>query len=188
MFRKSKAKLSTISSNISHLRKMKQRLEQTRIYIDETSKYDFSQSGSTLKVYKIEGGKRKLYKTLKPKELESLKNKDAGFRMQAIEWVEKRIAGWEYERIRRTRRRKKQPNFKVTELNQAGINRARENRRYYTDAEVQKFNEWLNSGSDGWKKNQYYHEYGARNLNPSDIAEFVRFMGYRTLDSLVRHE
>ena len=62
-------------------------------------------------------------------------------------------------------------------------------RFWLTTEDVLEFNAWLNSGSPGWKKNLYYHIFGADSSRDSAlIKRFITFMGYKTLQELIENE
>lgn len=173
--KKRTASLKTIRENISHLRKMISRLEKTQLSVPQEGKvYNIKRFGSRLI---IDG------KTYKPSDLEKLSGKKADFRIQAIQWLEEKLQAEEYRRIQTTGKRDK-----ITALSELEVKQSIAGEVRITTEEEIEFDEWINSGSDGWKKNEYYHLYGADTINKGDIRGFLNWKGYKTVKELAENE
>ena len=173
--KKRTASLKTIRENISHLRKMISRLEKTQLSVPQEGKiYNIKRFGSRLI---IDG------KTYKPSDLEKLAGKKADFRIQAIQWLEEQLQAEEYRRIQKTGKRDK-----ITALSELEVKQSMSGEVRITSEEEIEFDAWINSGSDGWKKNEYYHLYGADTINKGDIRAFLNWKGYKTVEELAENE
>lgn len=169
------ASLKTVRENISHLRKMISRLEKTQVYVPQEGKtYDIKRFGSRLI---IDG------KTYKPADLEKLAGKKADFRVHAVQWLEEKLGYEEDRKIRMTGK----PG-KITALSDLEVKQALTGEVRITSEEEIEFNTWINSGSDGWKKNEYYHQYGADRINKGDIRAYLNWKGYKTVEELAENE
>lgn len=174
------ASLKTIRENISHIRKMISRLEATKISIPPQGKdFKVRRMGSRLI---IDG------KTFKPADLDKLKGIKAEFRLQAIAELEKDLQKniWKQEQIN-VREGKKRIR-KVTELTDFELELARQGVDFIEDEEVELFNDWLNSGSPGWKKNEFYHVYGADAINRGNAYGFAKWKGYNSIPEFIAME
>lgn len=174
------ASLKTIRENISHIRKMISRLEATKLQIPKTdTTYKIRRFGSRLI---IDG------KTYKPAELDKLAGKKIEFRMHAVAQLEKELQKnvWKEEAIleREGRKRRKTP----TELTDFELELAREGVDFIDDEEVDLFQDWLNSGSPGWKKNEFYHVYGADAINRGNAYGFAKWKGYNSIPEFIAME
>lgn len=173
--KKRTASLKTIRENISHLRKMISRLEKTQLSVPQEGKvYDIKRFGSRLI---IDG------KTYKPSDLEKLAGKKADFRPQAVQWLEEKLAFEEDRRVRMTGKKDK-----ITALSDLEVKQALSGEVRITSEEEIEFDNWINSGSDGWKKNEYYHLYGANKINKGDIRAYLNWKGYKTVKELIENE
>lgn len=173
--KKRTASLKTIRENISHIRKMISRLESTKVTIPpEGKQYEIKRFGSRLI---IDG------KTYKPSDLDKLAGQKVEFRLPVVKWLEKQLEFEEDRRIRMTGKR-----GKVTALSDLEVEQALSGETRLTDDEEENFKMWLDSGSDGWKKNEYYHVYGAATINKGDIRGFLNIKGYKTVEELIENE
>lgn len=173
MSRKKTRKLSTIRSNISHLRKMISRLDQMKtLKPPKGLEVRVVQSGST---FKING------KSYTPAQLESLAGQYHDWKLPAIAELERKLREEEYAALRHPDVVKnKRKITKITHLTPLEVEQAEAGLDYITTAEEEKFTQWIDAGSDGIKKNHYYHIYGADTVNPGDIMNFLEFMAWKT--------
>ena len=168
------ANIKTIQQNISHLRKMLSRVRSISLEIPpEGASYTVRRRGSQLI---IDG------KVYKPADLEKIikSGEKVPWRAEAVEWLENRLQSEEYKY---TARRGK-TGHKVTALTDLEVKQALEGQDRITDPEELEFDDWLNSGSPGWKKNLYYHVYGADSVNKGDIRGFYNFNRVDNLEQL----
>ena len=173
--KKRTASLKTIRENISHLRKMISRLEKTKVSVPPEGKvYNIKRFGSRLI---IDG------KTYKPADLEKLAGKMVGFRAPVVQWLYEKLGYEEDRRIRMTGKRDK-----VTALSELEVKQALAGEVRITTEEEIEFDNWINEGSDGWKKNEYYHLYGADSINKGDIRAFLNWKKYKTVEELAENE
>lgn len=168
------ASIKTIQQNISHIRKMLSRVRSTTFSIPpEGASYVVRRRGSQLI---IDG------KVYKPADLEKIikSGEKVPWRAEAVDWLEKRLKSEEY---RYTARRGK-TGHKITALTDLEVKQALEGQERITDPEELEFDNWLNDGSPGWKKNKYYHVYGADSVNKGDIRGFYNFNRVDNLEQL----
>lgn len=156
------AKLSTIRQNISHLRKMLKRVKSIKLSVPtQDTSFKIRRRGSQLL---ING------KVFKPADLEKLikSGKTVEWQAEAIGYLEEALEKEEYRRIRRTGKRDS-----VTALSERMVEQAKEGIEMISSKEEIEFMEWLNKNSPGWKKNLYYHVYGADTINKGDVRGFL---------------
>ncbi len=175
MARKRTATIKTVRENISHIRKQIDRLKKM--------KTTASPSGKTFKIRRQ--GSRLIIdgKVYKPKDLDALAGKSGEFQLEAIAWLEEKLKFEETRKIKMTGKK-----GKITGLSELGVKHALEGKDRLTDPELAKFETWLNTGSEGWKKNEYYHIYGADKITKEDVLEFVLSKGYKTVEELITNE
>ena len=170
-------KLATLQQHISHIRKMISRIEKTQIKAPSDTKiYKFKRFGSRFYVDGVE---------FKPADLEALAGQGVEWRLQAIAWLQDKLGFEERRKAKLTGKA-----GKITVSTKAEIEEAIEGDGFWLSTEdVLEFNAWLNSGSPGWKKNQYYHIFGADSSRDlALIKRFITFMGYERLEDLIENE
>ncbi len=170
-------KLATLQQHISHIRKMISRIEKTQIKAPSDTKiYKFKRFGSRFYVDGVE---------FKPADLEALAGQGVEWRLQAIAWLQDKLSFEERRKARLTGKA-----GKITVSTKAEIDEAIHGEGFWlTTEDVLEFNAWLNSGSPGWKKNLYYHIFGADSSRDlALIKRFITFMGYKTLQELIENE
>ena len=168
------ASLATMRQNISHIRKMISRLNQLPLTVPK-------ENFEPIKVRRM--GSRLIVDGVayKPADLEKMiaSKKKVEWSVPVLQQLEDMLAKEEYRRDAATGKRNK-----ITALTELEQKQAIEGVAMITSEEEMKFNEWLNSGSDGWKKNLYYHVYGANSINRGDIRGFMELNNVDTIEEL----
>lgn len=162
-------KLSTLRSNISHIRKMLNRLKKTHFslpsknYVPPTK---VVQSGSRLK---IDG------KVYTPAELDKLIGKNVDWRVDVETALQQKLKEqtWELERRTGGLDKRGKPLKPRAELTDREKDWAHKGVSIITKDAKQAVRDWLNSGSDGWKKNLYYHEMGYTGTTDGEVMSFL---------------
>lgn len=155
------ASIATIRQNISHLRKQVSRIKAMKV--QAPSRFDepvtVRRRGSQLFI------NGELYKA---GDLEKLKGQSRNWQLPVLAELEQKLAEEEYRLVRRGKTPRKLTAITKLEQRQAeaGID-------MITSEELMEFDNWLNEGSSGFKKNLYYHEYGARTINRGDVNGFL---------------
>lgn len=162
--------ISTLRTNVSHLRKQLERVNAMRKVAPPAS-FDFSsvtveQFGSQLKI------NGKIYS---PKDLEALKGQARDWQLPAIAELERKLAEAEYKLIQATQREGKKVR-KITMLTKEEKSQAEEGLDFVTSEEEMNFRNWLEENSGGYKKNTFYHEFGADAVNRASIRDFLQYM------------
>lgn len=168
------ASLATMRQNVSHIRKMISRLEQLPLTVPK-------ENFTPVKVRRM--GSRLIIDGViyKPADLEKLiaSGKKVNWQIPALGQLEEMLAKEEYRRDKMTGKRNK-----ITALTELEQKQAIAGIKMITSKEEMEFNEWLNRGSDGYKKNLYYHKYGADTINRGDIRGFLQFIGVENMEEL----
>ncbi len=149
-------KLSTVRSNISHLRKMLSRLDNINVMIPSKGfkPPKVVQSGSRLK---IDG------KVYTPQMLEELAKTKQEWLPYVTEALESKLEKVEYQYIKiqkSTHSKKTGKKYKITRLTEREEQLAMQGKELIDDLTVQAFTEWLHTddqGSKDWKKHLFYH-------------------------------
>lgn len=149
-------KLSTVQSNISHLRKMLSRLDKVNVMIPSKGfkPPKVVQSGSRLK---IDG------KVYTPKMLDELAKTKQEWLPYVTEALESKLEKTEYQYIKMqksTHSTKTGKKYKTTRLTKREGLLAMQGKDLIDDSTVQAFTEWLHmddQGSKDWKKHLFYH-------------------------------
>lgn len=168
-----KPSVSTLRTKVSHLRTALRRLGNMKLSLPV--------EGASIPKVKMFGANLVIDgQVYKPADLESLKGQKRDFRTQAIGQLQDQLKAAEYALIKETGKI-----GKLTGLDEFEADFAAEGiDRLEFEEEIQ-FREWLNSGSDGWKKNQFYHVYGAPRITRGYIMGFLRFNDVNTIDELI---
>lgn len=165
-------KIKSIGERISQLRKTVKRLKNLKLSVAPegyTPKITFSGTSIYVNGVKYSG-----------KDLDTMAGTRQDFQIAAIYLAEKKIAELEYEKIRRTGKINK-----ITVLSENEAELARQGLERLGDDEEDAFREWLNSGSSGWKKNMFYHEFGADYINKGTIMRFLAYHDVDTVEELI---
>ena len=161
--------IKTLREHMSHLRKMISRLESMPNVIPplDYAPVKIRRRGSQLI---IDG------QIFKPADLEKMiKSKSAPvWKMQALAELENKLGDTEYK----YQKKMKKPGLKKTVLTDLEVRQAMTDLKRITDPEAFDFISWINSGSASWKKNLYYHQYGAETINKGDIRGFIEWLKF----------
>ena len=176
--RRRQASLKTIRENVSHLRKMISRVESFALTAPPAGKeFKIRRQGSRL----IVNGK-----VFKPADLDKLAGTQVEWQLAAASWLEQELEKEEYRRIKMTKKR-----HKVTQLDDLGVSHAIAGLDQLNDEELILFHEWLNDnsqGTDGENKNEFYHEFGAREVTKATVLEFIRSKGYKSVKDMIYYQ
>lgn len=168
------ASVKTMGENISHIRKMLKRLDETKLEIPKSGKeFKIRRQGSRL----IVDGK-----VFKPSDLDALKGQKVEFGIHAKAWLEDQLKKEEYRRIKSTSK-----TYKITGLSKLEVEHALAGYDYISEDEKGEFVDWLNSdasGSDGYKKNHFYHVFGANQVDGGTIRSFLIYMDSKNVKEL----
>lgn len=172
------ASIKTMRENISHLRKMISRVESFALTAPPAGKeYKIRRQGSRL----IVNGK-----VFKPADLDKLAGMNVEWQMVAVSWLEEQLEKEEYRYTKTTKKR-----HKITQLDDLGVKHAILGLDQLSDEEMRLFDDWLtdnSQGTDGENKNEFYHEFGAREVTKATVLEFVRSKGYKSVKDMIYYQ
>ena len=172
------ASIKTMRENISHLRKMIKRVEAFEVTAPPAGKeYKIRRQGSRL----IVNGK-----VFKPADLDKLAGVNVEWQMVAVSWLEEQLEKEEYRYTKTTKKR-----HKITQLDDLGVKHAILGLEQLSDEEMRLFDDWLtdnSQGTDGENKNEFYHEFGAREVTKATVLEFVRSKGYKSVKDMIYYQ
>lgn len=168
-----KPSIATLRSRVSHIRTALRRLGNMKLSLPV--------EGADIPKVRMFGANLIIDgKTYKPADLEAMRGQTSPWRTQAIGQLQDQLKEAEYALTKETGKI-----GKLTGLDEFEAEFAAEGLDRLEFEEEMAFREWLNSGSDGWKKNEFYHVYGAPRINRGYIMGFLRYHDVFTIDELI---
>lgn len=114
-------------------------------------------------------------------QLENMQRERADWMLPVLAQIEKKIHQAEYELSARNKRPRK-----MTVISPQEAQYAAEGREMISDLVIDEFDAWMNQGDydDRVKKNVFYHDFGATQVNRATIQGFLDFFGVADVKEL----